>query len=64
MPIEIRKLAFDQQDIGLASALSVCVAILLVAGALLYLRAYRRSEQNPVGGVRRRRRATRLPARR
>lgn len=49
VPIEIRKLAFDQQDIGLASALSVCVAILLVAGAIFYLRAYRRSEQNSVG---------------
>ncbi|RNG20681.1 carbohydrate ABC transporter permease [Streptomyces botrytidirepellens] len=44
IPLEIRKLAFADQDLGLASALAVCVAILLVAGARLYLRAYRASE--------------------
>lgn len=44
VPLEIRKLAFADQDLGLASALAVCVAILLVAGARLYLRAYRASE--------------------
>ncbi|NBE50712.1 ABC transporter permease subunit [Streptomyces sp. YC537] len=44
VPLAIRKLAFADQDLGLASALAVCVAILLVAGARLYLRAYRSSE--------------------
>ncbi|WP_225843140.1 carbohydrate ABC transporter permease [Streptomyces albus] len=44
VPLEIRKLAFADQDLGLASALAVCVAILLVAGARLYLRAYRAGE--------------------
>ncbi|WP_063726675.1 carbohydrate ABC transporter permease [Streptomyces sp. RTd22] len=44
VPLEIRKLAFADQDLGLASALAVCVAILLVAGARMYLRAYRASE--------------------
>ncbi|MFG3255738.1 carbohydrate ABC transporter permease [Streptomyces sp. NPDC048172] len=44
VPLEIRKLAFADQDLGLASALAVCVAILLVAGARLYLRAYKASE--------------------
>ena len=46
LPIEIRKLAFNDQALGTASALSVCVAILLVAGAVIYLRAYSRSEHN------------------
>lgn len=46
LPIQIRKLAFNDQALGTASALSVCVAILLVAGAVIYLRAYRRSEHN------------------
>lgn len=46
LPIEIRKLAFNDQAVGTASALSVCVAILLVAGAVIYLRAYSRSEHN------------------
>ena len=45
LPIQIRTLAFGQQQIGLASALAVCVAILLVIAASLYLRAYRRSEE-------------------
>ncbi|GAA0999861.1 hypothetical protein GCM10009555_101600 [Acrocarpospora macrocephala] len=45
LAIQIRKVAFDQQDIGLASALSVCFAILLVAAAVPYVRSFRRSEQ-------------------
>ena len=45
LPIQIRTLAFGQQQIGLASALAVCVAILLVVAVALYLRAYRRSEE-------------------
>lgn len=44
LPIQIRTLAFGQQEIGVASALAVCVAILLVVAATLYLKAYRRSE--------------------
>ncbi|HEX9550588.1 MAG TPA: sugar ABC transporter permease [Candidatus Limnocylindrales bacterium] len=45
LPIQIRTLAFGQAQIGLASALAVCVAILLVVAGYLYLRAYRRSEE-------------------
>lgn len=45
LPIQIRTLAFGQQQIGVASALAVCVAILLVVAAAIYLRAYRRSEE-------------------
>lgn len=45
LPIQIRTLAFGQQEIGVASALAVCVAILLVVAAAIYLRAYRRSEE-------------------
>jgi multiple sugar transport system permease protein len=44
VPIEIRALAFDNQDIGLASALAICGAIVLCLAAWAYLRAYRRSE--------------------
>ncbi len=44
LPIEIRALAFDHQDVGLASALAVCGAIVLCVAAWVYLRAYRRSE--------------------
>ena len=44
VPVEIRALAFDHQDVGLASALAVCVAIGLCLAAWVYLRAYRRSE--------------------
>lgn len=44
VPIEIRTLAFGRQEIGAASALAACAAILLAAGAYFYLRAYRRSE--------------------
>lgn len=45
IPIEIKTLAYGQQEVGVASALAVCVAILLVAAAFLYLRAYGRSEE-------------------
>jgi len=45
IPIKIKTLAFVQQEIGLASALAVCVAILLVVAVFTYLRAYRRSEE-------------------
>jgi multiple sugar transport system permease protein len=45
LPIQIKTLAFGQQEIGVASALAVCVAILLVVAAGIYLRAYRRSEE-------------------
>ena len=44
LPIQIKTLAFGQGEIGAASALAVCVALLLVTAAALYLRAYRRSE--------------------
>jgi multiple sugar transport system permease protein len=44
VPIEIRALAFDKQDVGLASALAICGAIVLCVAAWVYLRAYRRSE--------------------
>lgn len=44
LPIQIKTLAFGQAEIGVASALAVCVAILLVVAAGIYLRAYRRSE--------------------
>jgi len=44
VPIEIRALAFGRQEIGAASALAACAAIILAAGAYWYLRAYRRSE--------------------
>jgi multiple sugar transport system permease protein len=44
VPIEIRALAFDNQDIGLASSLAICGAIVLCIAAWGYLRAYRRSE--------------------
>jgi multiple sugar transport system permease protein len=45
IPIKIKTLAFGQQEIGLASALAVCVAIVLVVAVFTYLRAYRRSEE-------------------
>ncbi|MEU5103092.1 MULTISPECIES: sugar ABC transporter permease [unclassified Streptomyces] len=45
VPLAIRKIAFSDQELGLASALAVSVAILLVVGAWLYLRAYRRTER-------------------
>lgn len=45
LPIQIRTLAFGQQEIGVASALAVCVALILIVAAGIYLRAYRRSEE-------------------
>lgn len=44
VPVEIRALAFDNQDVGLASALAICGALVLCVAAWVYLRAYRRSE--------------------
>jgi multiple sugar transport system permease protein len=44
IPIQIRSLAFDQHDLGLATALSVCLGVVLVVSSVLYLRAYARSE--------------------
>lgn len=45
IPIEIKTLAYGQQEIGVASALAVCVAILLTVSAYFFLRAYGRSER-------------------
>jgi ABC-type sugar transport system permease subunit len=44
IPIQIRSLAFDQHDLGLATALSVCLGVVLVVSSVIYLRAYARSE--------------------
>ena len=44
IPIEIRRLAFGQQDVGLASALAVLMAILVAAASFVFLRLYHRSE--------------------
>lgn len=43
VPIEIRSLAFDQNEIGAAAALAICVALVLVVAAIFYLRLYDRS---------------------
>jgi multiple sugar transport system permease protein len=45
IPMEIRALAFDNQNVGLASALAIRGAIVLCLTAWAYLRAYRRSER-------------------
>lgn len=45
VPLEIRALAFEQQQLGQASALAVCTAILLTGAAYFYLRGYRKSER-------------------
>lgn len=45
VPLEIRALAFEQQQLGQASALAVCTAILLTGAAYFYLRGYRQSER-------------------
>jgi ABC-type sugar transport system permease subunit len=45
LPIQVRSLAFERQDIGLASALAVLVALILLFASFFYLRAYRSSEQ-------------------
>ena len=44
LPLEIRRLAFSHQDLGLASALAVLVALGISVIALAYLWLYRRSE--------------------
>lgn len=46
VPLAIRALAFEQQQIGVASALAVCTAILLTGALYFYLRGYRRSERS------------------
>jgi len=45
VPLKIQALAFSQRDIGLASSLAVCVAILLVVASFFYLRSYRHHER-------------------
>lgn len=44
VPVEIRDLAYGQQDVGLASALAVLVALLLSVASFIFLRLYHRSE--------------------
>jgi len=44
LPMVIRTLAFTEQEIGTASALAVCMAVLLLAAAYFYLRSYRMRE--------------------
>lgn len=46
VPLAIRALAFEQQQLGQASALAVCTAILLTGASYFYLRGYRRSEKS------------------
>ncbi|MEE1622575.1 carbohydrate ABC transporter permease [Zafaria sp. J156] len=46
VPLAIRALAFEQQQLGQASALAVCTAILLTGAAYFYLRGYRKSERS------------------
>lgn len=46
VPLAIRSLAFEQQQVGVASALAVCTAILLTGALYFYLRGYRRSERS------------------
>lgn len=45
VPLAIRALAFEQQQIGVASALATITAILLTGALYFYLRGYRRSER-------------------
>lgn len=45
VPIEIHRLAFGEQDLGLASALAIVVAILVSIASFVYLRFYRRAER-------------------
>jgi multiple sugar transport system permease protein len=45
LPLEIRRLAFGQQDLGLASALAVVMAIFIAVISFVYLRLYQRSEE-------------------
>lgn len=44
VPLAIRALAFEQQQIGVASALAVCTAILLTGALYFYLRSFRAAE--------------------
>lgn len=44
VPIEIRRLAFGQQDLGLASALAMVMAVLVATASFVYQRLYHRSE--------------------
>ena len=44
LPVEIRRLAFGQQDFGLASALAVLMAVFIAIISFVYLRMYQRSE--------------------
>jgi multiple sugar transport system permease protein len=44
LPIEIRRLAFSQDDVGLASALAVVMALFVAAASFVFLRLYHRSE--------------------
>ena len=44
LPVEIRRLAFGQQDLGLASALAVLMAVFIAIVSFVYLRMYQRSE--------------------
>ncbi|WP_109472014.1 carbohydrate ABC transporter permease [Ornithinimicrobium cavernae] len=46
VPLAIRSLAFEQQQVGVASALAVCTAILLTGALYFYLRGYKRSERS------------------
>ena len=45
LPVKIRELAFGQQDLGLASALAIVMAIFIAAISFVYLRLYQRSEE-------------------
>ncbi len=44
VPVEIRRLAFGQENLGLASALAIVMAILVATASFVYLRLYHRSE--------------------
>lgn len=46
LPIEIKNLAFSEQDVGLASALAIAAAVLLLIGAGVYSYLYRRAERS------------------
>jgi multiple sugar transport system permease protein len=45
VPIAIRSIAFGDQDVGLASALALVAAAILLVGAVIYSYLYRRSER-------------------
>lgn len=45
IPVEIRRLAFGQQDLGLASALAVLMALLVATVSFVFLRMYHRAEE-------------------